>query len=244
MTTATKTAAAKTTVAPMKRAVLNFSGNVGKSTIAQHLLLPRMPGAEYIAVESINSDESDGQTVRGKQFGQLNEQLMMVDSAIIDIGASNIEDYIKLMAQYSGSHEDVDQYIVPVVKENKQIVDTIKTIRALTVMGVPAQKIHVIFNKLETDETVDEVFYPIFAFWEDTKSFTLNPKAVVIHSELYQRLRAYKTSIPALLEDTTDWKAALRAPETKAQAAAMISMRRLAISANENLNAVFATLSK
>lgn len=28
----------------MKVAVINFSGNVGKTTIARHLLLPRMPG--------------------------------------------------------------------------------------------------------------------------------------------------------------------------------------------------------
>ena len=45
----------------MKIAVINFSGNVGKSTVARHLLLPRIAGAELIAVESINSDESQGQ---------------------------------------------------------------------------------------------------------------------------------------------------------------------------------------
>lgn len=46
----------------MKIAVLNFSGNVGKSTIARHLLLPRIPGAELIAIESINAaDEHQGQ---------------------------------------------------------------------------------------------------------------------------------------------------------------------------------------
>ena len=39
-----------------KVAVVSLSGNVGKSTIAKHLLLPRMPGAEFIAVESINAD--------------------------------------------------------------------------------------------------------------------------------------------------------------------------------------------
>lgn len=27
----------------MKIAVINFSGNVGKSTVARHLLLPRVP---------------------------------------------------------------------------------------------------------------------------------------------------------------------------------------------------------
>ncbi len=50
----------------MKIAVMNFSGNVGKSTIAQHLLLPRMADAELITVESINSDDSGQEPMRGK----------------------------------------------------------------------------------------------------------------------------------------------------------------------------------
>ena len=45
----------------MKIAVINFSGNVGKSTVARHLLLPRIPGAELIAIESLNADEGQGQ---------------------------------------------------------------------------------------------------------------------------------------------------------------------------------------
>ena len=45
----------------MKIAVINFSGNVGKTTIARHLLLPRIPGAELITVESVNADEGQAQ---------------------------------------------------------------------------------------------------------------------------------------------------------------------------------------
>jgi hypothetical protein len=55
----------------MKIAVINFSGNVGKTTIARHLLLPRLPaGTELISVESINADEGQGQSLRGHQFGE------------------------------------------------------------------------------------------------------------------------------------------------------------------------------
>jgi hypothetical protein len=52
----------------MKIAVINFSGNVGKTTVARHLLLPRMAGAEIIAVESINADDGQGQALRGRQL--------------------------------------------------------------------------------------------------------------------------------------------------------------------------------
>ena len=37
----------------MKLAVISFSGGVGKSTIARHLLAPRLPSARVIAIESI-----------------------------------------------------------------------------------------------------------------------------------------------------------------------------------------------
>ena len=37
----------------MKVAVINFSGNTGKTIVSKHLLLPRIPDARLIAVESI-----------------------------------------------------------------------------------------------------------------------------------------------------------------------------------------------
>lgn len=230
----------------MKVAVINFSGNVGKSTVAKHLLLSRIKDAEFVSVESINSDETGGDAVRGKQFGALQEQLMMLDAAVIDVGASNVEDFIKLMAQYRGSHEDFDLYVVPVVKESKQIRDTIRTIQALKAMGVPAKKIRVVFNKLESDDTVEEAFEPIFAFHEGQKAFNLKPEAAIEYSELYQRLRSMNLTIDELLADGTDWKAKLKTaatPDEKGEAASMISARRLAASAKENLDAVFTALT-
>ena len=59
----------------MKVAVINFSGNVGKTTIARHLLAPRIAGAEVISIESINADDGQGGALRGNQFGELQEYL-------------------------------------------------------------------------------------------------------------------------------------------------------------------------
>lgn len=232
---------------PMKVAVINFSGNVGKSTVAKHLLKPRIPEAEFIAVESINSDEGEGEVVKGQQFGWLQEQLMMIDSAVVDIGASNVEDFVKLMQQYRGSHEDFDLFVVPAVKEHKQIKDTIATIQALKSMGVPPKKIRVVYNMLEQDETVEDAFYPLIQYQEETKAFTQRLNAAIDYSELYQKLRVYRTSVEELIADQTDYKAKLREAkdqEEKSKCVAMISMRRLALSAQENLDAVFAAIIK
>ncbi len=230
----------------MKIAVINFSGNVGKSTVAKHLLMPRMNGAELIAIETINADEGSDETVRGKQFGRLQEQLLAVEDAVVDIGASNVEDVMKLMAQYRGSHEDFDIFVIPSVKEGKQVKDTIATIEGLRAMGVPARKIRVVFNKLEADETVEEAFWPLFAYHQDKRAFTLEPGAVIHFSELYQRLRMHKTTIGELVADETDYKAKIREAkndEEKARLAAMLSMRRLAFAAQENLDSVFSTIA-
>jgi acyl CoA:acetate/3-ketoacid CoA transferase alpha subunit len=55
----------------MKIAVINFSGNVGKTTVARHLLRPRIDGAQLVTVESLNADEGQAQALRGRQFGEL-----------------------------------------------------------------------------------------------------------------------------------------------------------------------------
>lgn len=47
----------------------------------------------------------------GKAFGALADELLLADSAIIDVGASNVEDFLKMMIQYAGSHEDIDKVL-------------------------------------------------------------------------------------------------------------------------------------
>ena len=135
----------------MKVAVINFSGNVGKSTVARHLLAPRMNNARVIPVESINSDGTDDKALKGKQFGELQEGLALLDDAVVDIGASNVEDFVNLMEQYKNSHEDFDFFVVPTMPKAKQQRDTISTIEALEGIGVPAKRSRLLFNVVDLD---------------------------------------------------------------------------------------------
>ena len=56
----------------MKVAVMNFSGNVGKTTVAGHLLKPRMGNAPIFSIESINAGaDADGlevEKMKGKKW--------------------------------------------------------------------------------------------------------------------------------------------------------------------------------
>lgn len=79
----------------MKVALTNYVGK-WKTTLTANLLAPRMPNAPVIAIESINETAAelgvDVEQMRGTAFRQLFKRLMLEDSAIIDVGASNIED--------------------------------------------------------------------------------------------------------------------------------------------------------
>jgi hypothetical protein len=235
----------------MKVAVLNFSGNVGKTTIAGHLLKPRMGDATIFSVESLNVDASaDGlevERMRGKKFGDLQEQLMMLDKAIVDVGASNVEEFIKLMQQYDGSHEEFDYFVVPVVKEKKQQADTVNTIRALSDMGISKNKIRLVFNKVETDESLEDEFRVLFGLAQVEKSFTLRPEAVIYSNEVYERLKTVGKSLGSITSDETDYRAKLRETsdaDEKEMCVRMVALKRLAITANKNLDDVFKALNK
>lgn len=231
----------------MKIAMINFSGNVGKSTLAQHMVLPRIKDAVFIPVESINADDSDVESIRGKEFGGLTEYLATQSAAVVDVGASNVEDFVRLMKQFRGSHQDFDYYVIPTVKEKKQQKDTVATIEALSAIGVPASKIRLIFNKIDIDEKVESSFAAIFAYHESEKKFWLHPAAAIHDNEVFDRLKPLKVGISELVADATDYRAKItEAKEDKEKQAMirMLSAQRLARSANENLDAVFKLVFK
>lgn len=232
----------------MKIAVLNFSGNVGKSTIAKHLFAARMPNAMHYAIETINVDEGGSDAIlKGKQFGELQETLLPLDEAIVDVGSSNVEEFVRRMGQYQGSHEDYDLYVVPAVKSAKELRDTIRTIQLLLKMGVPGNKIRIVFNRVEHDDDVEDAFFPLYQFAADNKKVKLDAKAAIQYSDIFQRLRTMGLTIEQLVADDTDWKAELRAADSddkKQTAVSMISMKRLAATAKTNLDMVFAAVAK
>src|SRR5699024_11059664 len=128
----------------LKIAVLNYAGGVGKTTVVNNLLKPRMADTPVIAIETINDDGGDTQfKIKGKEYGMLQDELLMNDRLIVDIGASNIEETMRMMGQYKGSHEDFSYFVLPVVPDGKEQIDTASAITALLKMGVPAKKIKV-----------------------------------------------------------------------------------------------------
>lgn len=229
----------------MKIAVINFSGNVGKTTVARHLLLPRIRGAELIAVESLNADEGQVQALRGRQFGELQEYLQTVDSAVVDIGASNVEELLSLMQRYRGSHEDFDCFVVPTVPPLKQQQDTIATLVELARLGVPASRLKLVFNMTEAGLAVEHSFFLVLAFIAEQPLAVANPACCLSSNEIYARIRGTGSDLATLARDDTDYKALIVKAQGSAEKltlAQKLATRRLASGVVPELDACFAAL--
>lgn len=229
----------------MKIAVINFSGNVGKTTVARHLLLPRIEGAELISVESLNAGEGEGQAMRGRQFGALQEYLQTIDNAVVDIGASNVEELLDLMQKYRGSQEDFDVFVVPCVPALKQQQDTIATLVELARLGVPPSKVRLVFNMVNSAADVPVHFDLVRAFLKAKPIATENAACHLSANEVYGRIRDSGADLATLARDETDYKALIvKASDTaeKLTLAQKLATRRLALGVVPELDACFAAL--
>lgn len=189
----------KTINPDMRIGVINLSGNTGKTTVARHLLAPRMPDAEIISIESSNSDGQEEKIVRANQFELVQRKMLDAISLIVDIGASNAEKTLELMKQIEGSHEDYDFFLIPVIKDSKQKADSIKTVGALLELGVDPERIKIVFNKVDPNESV-EVEFKDFLYAMDAYGVDVNTNAVLKHSEFYPKFVATKTTYEDLLK--------------------------------------------
>ena len=232
----------------MKIAILNYTGTVGKTTAAAHLLSPRMNNAPIFAIESINETAEglgvDVEKMTGNKFRELFKRIMLEDDAIIDIGASNIEDFMNSMIKFDDSHEEIDCFLIPVTSGTKEQKETIMMLDTLASIGIPAEKIKVLFNRVDSD--VYEEFPFIVARYRKDKSFTLNKECAIFENEIFDALSVKGLTVDAILADETDYKALLKNKEASAKDrntwADMFGLKSLAKGVKRNLDDVYDNL--
>ena len=230
----------------MKVCVINFSGNVGKSLISQHLLKPRLKYSEIIAVESINSNGNTDEKIKGKEFTDIMDKVMSTDNVIVDVGASNVEDFIIQMKKSIGSQEDFDYFIVPTIDKEKQIIDTVSTIEALGDMGIEQERIRVIFNAIDYDTNIDRKFCTVI---ELDHIATINTNITIYENELFNRLKEVRDlkTIHDIANDDTDYKSLIAATNDKLERltySRRLGLKRLAIGVERMLDNTFEELFK
>lgn len=202
------------TVSDKKIAVVNYSGNVGKTVVANQLLYPRIKDCEYFHVETVNSGSDEGETVAGKQFGRLLESIELSDSCVIDVGSSNIEEFLIRMRGFKNSHDEIDYFVIPVVPSLKELKDTESVIDYLLEMGVSEKKLRIVYNKVERSYLNPE---SELDFFKGTAVATLSGKkpAIVYESEYYPMLQDSGRRHPDVINDTRDFNALKKAAESK-----------------------------
>lgn len=234
----------------MKIAVLNYTGTVGKTTIAAHLLAPRMNNAQIFAIETVNETAEglgmDVEKIRGGRFRDLFKRLVVADDAIVDVGASNVEEFLQGMIKFEDSHLEFDYFVVPTTSGSKEQKETMSMLHMLAQCGVKPEKIRLVFNRVERD--VEEEFAPLLNFVKKQRVCTVDTNAAIFENELFDMLSTKKMGIQDVLSDEKDYKALARqeAKNGDGKKSAHYSdihvMRALARSVSRNLDGVYEAL--
>ena len=169
---------------------------------------------------------------------------MLADSAIIDVGASNVEDFMVNLEGFEEAHEDIDYYIIPVTSGTKEQIESVRMIESLTAIGIPFEKIKVLFNRVQRD--VESEFPIIQNFHGQNKTFSLNNRCAIYETELFDALSIRRMSLQGLMADGIDYKTLLKDKtadaEDRARWSDMYGLKLLCKGVNRKLDAVYDAL--
>ena len=197
----------------LKIAIMNNSGNVGKSMVCDTLFAPRIPNAKKIKIETINSDGTDDETIAAKDIKRVFELIDSTDVALIDVGASNIENFMSNLKMLEGAHEEIDFFFIPTTPKPKQQLDTLTTINDLIDLGVEPEQIKIIFNFYESDYSIEQLYsviyesglYKLLKLKDKKNIFTINDNPV------FDMLGELGFSFTEIANDKRDFKTLIRA---------------------------------
>lgn len=231
----------------MNIALINFSGNVGKTTLAYHLFKPRLENVSLIGIETINDAGNFYDVkVKAKDFASIQEELLVNENVILDIGSSNVEQTLIEMKKYKGSHEDIDFFIIPVTPEVKQQIDSINTAIYLLGLDISVEKIKFILNQVPLDSSVEELFKHLFKAINELNLYSNSP--VIYENEFFDNseIKSGNLSLSELVINKDKIKASLREanPEDKPYIVKKIGLSRLASTVQDNFDSAFNTLFK
>ncbi len=225
---------------------LSYSGKVGKTSLTAQFQSMYYPTLVIKAVESINLTAAkfgcEVDTITGDDFGGWFDSALDTEDGIIDIGASNIENFLIGMVGYKRSHKIIDRYIVPTVNGEIEKEETIRTINKLHGIGIPSDSIFIIPNKVVKNP--EKEFKELFNYANIEKRCTITKDAVVYKNDLFDLLSTEGITIRKVLDDKTDYEQMLKDSRGRDMSerqgiVSRLKMQMLAESVVENLSKVF-----
>ena len=243
-------------------AIINKSGNVGKTTIGSCMIAPRLKNLDLVAyIENTNHIPNQipapiGVVHGAHEFGDVENKLLDAclngKSCLIDFGASDFNTTIEMLKQYKTVKNRVDVYIVPCTPGKKEQIDTTVTIEALINLGISPDKIRVLFNQVmhRDKQNLKRLFSSIFSLQQEImenhgKTFFAHVDATMFQAEIFKRLYELEMTLEEVLADETDFEMAILAEpdkDKKYDLAHRMSIRGLAENADETFDEVFKAL--
>lgn len=228
----------------MKVAVLNYSGNVGKTTIAKHLLMPRMGAdCEWLPVESINMGGDAQTNFRGREFKDVLKRVEKLTNAVVDIGSSNIETAFEQLRKMGDAHEAFDFFVIPTVAAEKQQADTMKIVTDMLDMEIPPERIKIVFNQVPDGTNFQRVFGALVTMLKDL-DVEASSSAVIYENDAFGLLTPSQTIEDAICNgrDIRAEIAATKNPELREVLASELIASRLAKGVQKEMDRVFHAL--
>ena len=222
-----------------KVAVVNLSGNTGKTTATKNVVAPRLANLlSVVHIESINSTgDANDLKLASKDLRDLNVQLSAMDDAesiVVDFGASNIEDVFDRIASSLGTIvSDIDLWVIPTVAEKKVKVDTVQTVKDLLNIGVQPSKIAIVANKV-TESNIEDEFASVIR-----EAGALGVRFLKSYIPLAEVIELSSKTIPALAADETDFKAEIKKLDRNDPRRGELAMARVNTGSARQLNRIF-----
>lgn len=189
----------------MKFFILNSSGNVGKTTITREVIYPSIPNAKIFEIETVNSSSEhfSGLNVEKitdfSNFEDIYLKILETDNLILDVGASNLSNFLEKLGEFAGVEELFDFFIIPTVPGDKVATDTARTILYLKSIGIENEKIKVIFNNADSIENFNILFLQ-----EDKIGYKFDKNLFIPKSKLFTELGLLRCTISDIYNSDVD----------------------------------------
>jgi|LNFM01.2.fsa_nt_gb hypothetical protein len=147
--------------------VTNNTGNCGKSTLAKHLIKPRMgKDVTCIALSHYRNEKPQAYldlTLCARwEESDFADRLALYSAEgrdlLIDVGSTSMELVDNMWFKSKGLlHRLVDLFVVPCMPDPKQVADSIKTVSTLLRHGADPSQIAVLRNNCDADDHSDQL---------------------------------------------------------------------------------------
>ncbi|MGE0315907.1 MAG: hypothetical protein AB7P21_30190 [Lautropia sp.] len=228
--------------------MISYSGNIGKSTLASQLLLPRIQDAKLLLVETLNAQPIAGvETHDPKRFEGILIALEVNKNVVVDVGSKDAATFIQ-QASKLDSLTSFDIFIVPTTSAQKVIADAASTIRVLNDHGIDGKRILCLPTRVAEPGDIAADFAGVRMFIDQKLiDAQFDPSLFFEENEVFTRINPAITTIDALANDPTDWGEKLRTATTdedRRDAAYSLINSKLAKGARRHLDTLFAGIVK